>query len=462
MVFSSLSFIIFFIPCTAILYYCSKNRAWRNVVLLVASLLFYSWGEPKFVLLMLVVALVAYFGGIQIDRTKDKKVFVLCTILILLNLFVFKYLNFALDNISALTGKEIAIREIALPIGISFYTFQTLSYLIDLYKGKIGLQTKFSNLLLYISFFPQLIAGPIVRYSTVEYEISSRKENFDEVEAGIKRFIIGLAKKVIIANNVAKFAEIVYSAPHGSYSSFVFWLASLAYTLEIYFDFSGYSDMAIGLGRVFGFHFLENFEHPYLSLSVTEFWRRWHISLSSWFRDYVYIPLGGSRVKASRHILNILIVWALTGLWHGASWNFVLWGLYYALLLCLEKFVYGKYLEKLPGIFRWIYTFFIVNLGWVLFNLTDLNECIYAITMMFSSVKLPVLDMIALDSEILTKLPFILLGLVCMLPLGKCTKKIENSKFGELISYIWYLGLFGICIVLILSSSYNPFIYFRF
>ena len=298
MVFSSITFVYAFFPLVAVAYYLSKNRVYRNVVLLLASLLFYSWGEPRFLLLMLAATLAAYCGGLLMERsTAHKRLILIVTVVLLVgNLFVFKYLNFFSENLSALFGWRV-LPKLTLPIGISFYTFQILSYVIDLYRGEIRVQRNYFYLLLYVSFFPQLIAGPIVRYETVEQEILERRESIDDVAAGLRRFILGLAKKVILANNIARIAETIYAGDSAVYGTALYWLAAVAYALQIYFDFSGYSDMAIGLGRMFGFHFLENFDHPYTALSITDFWRRWHISLSTWFRDYVYIPLGGNRVK---------------------------------------------------------------------------------------------------------------------------------------------------------------------
>lgn len=384
MVFSSLTFLYFFLPLAVVFYFLVKKRVYRNSILLVFSLLFYSWGEPKYVILMIVSSLIAYLGGILIDKfdcdqkPKYKKTMLITTIVLLVAiLFVFKYLNFIVDNINLLFHGNISIKTFVLPIGISFYTFQILSYVIDLYRKEITVQKNFFYLTLYISFFPQLIAGPIVRYQTIEDEINNRHESWDDVITGMKRFIIGLAKKVLIANNVAIIATIVYEGNAAVYGSIMYWIAAIAYMLQIYFDFSGYSDMAIGLGRIFGFHFLENFNYPYVSLSITEFWRRWHISLSSWFRDYIYIPLGGNRTKKTRWMLNIVIVWGLTGLWHGAEWNFVIWGLYYAVLLLLEKLLLADILKKLPKILSWMYAMFFVIIGWVIFNSTGFHQMGY-------------------------------------------------------------------------------------
>ncbi|MBQ6402284.1 MAG: MBOAT family protein, partial [Oscillospiraceae bacterium] len=371
MIFSSLTFLGAFLPLTALFYLLSRNRVWRNGVLLAASLVFYAWGEPRFILLLLLATAEAYLGGLLLEKHHSRAVLAVTVTLLVGNLAVFKYLGFFCENLSPLIPALGRVPALALPIGISFYTFQILSYVIDLYRGKVSVQRNFLSLLLYVSFFPQLIAGPIVRYETVEAEIRDRSESLTEAAAGLRRFIRGLAKKVLLANTVALLPDTIYAGDPAVFGTMSYWLAALGYTLQIYFDFSGYSDMAIGLGRMFGFHFLENFDYPYVSRSVTEFWRRWHISLSSWFRDYVYIPLGGNRVKKGRWIFNLLVVWALTGFWHGAQWNFILWGLYYALLLLIEKLLLGKWLEKLPSVLRWVYTFFFVNLGWVLFDRTD-------------------------------------------------------------------------------------------
>ena len=472
MVFSSMTFIYFFLCLVILLYFPIQNRAWRNGVLLVASLVFYSWGEPRFVVMMIASALVAYLGGMAMYK-KDwlqyrQLIFVLSVVLVTANLFIFKYFNFAVHNFEKLFGTEFGLKEIALPIGISFYTFQILSYIIDLYHGKVSLQNNFFYLLLYVAFFPQLIAGPIVRYSTIESEIYYREETIDDATYGARRFCVGLAKKVLLANGLLKVSQIVYAGQPEVYGSFMYWIAAIAYALHIYFDFSGYSDMAIALGRVFGFHFLENFDHPYTALSITEFWRKWHISLSSWFRDYIYIPLGGNRVSRPRWVLNIVVVWALTGLWHGASWNFVIWGCYYAVLLVLEKFVLNKYLEKLPKAVRWIYSAFFVLIGWVVFNLTDFNQMLTALKMMFNFTPCEIANMVACDSEIVIGLIYIPVGIVCMLPLGKfIAPKLANLKETKPNIYDIILNtgafiLFVLSTCFIVSTKFNPFIYFRF
>lgn len=466
MLFSSATFLYFFLPVVTAAYYIFRNRAWRNAVLLVFSLLFYSWGEPKYILLMIASTLIAYLCGLAIDRYRDrkklKKAFMLIAIIMLLgSLVVFKYLNLITDTISSLSGAELSVREIALPIGISFYTFQILSYIIDLYRGSVRVQKNYFYFALYVSFFPQLIAGPIVRYSTVEEEIRNREESWDDAIYGLRRFIIGLAKKVLIANSAAAVSDYIYSLSSGVGTG-ALWLAAVCYTLQIYFDFSGYSDMAIGLGRIFGFHFLENFNYPYIAKSVTDFWRRWHISLSSWFRDYVYIPLGGNRVKKSRWILNILIVWGLTGLWHGASWNFVAWGLYYAVLLIIEKLFLSKILNRLPGILQWIYTMFIVVVGWVLFNITDFAQLASVLSTMFSASETNWTALYAGNAQISKYLLFLPLAVLFSFPVAKKIKISNNSAVEAVFVNGFYLVLIAVCIMFIISSSYNPFIYFRF
>ena len=468
MVFSTLPFVYAFFPAVFLLYFAWSNRIWRNAVLLAASLVFYAWGEPRLLAIMLLAALEAYGGGLLMERWKDdtrrkKAVFLVAVALLAANLFVFKYLNFAADNLSLLLGVRLDLPEIALPIGISFYTFQILSYVIDLYRGKVAVQRSYFYLLLYVSFFPQLIAGPIVRYQTVEHEIRERRESLDGAAAGMRRFIQGLAKKAVMANAAGALAESIYGGDPALYGTAMYWAAAVAYTLQIYFDFSGYSDMAIGLGRIFGFHFLENFDHPYVSTSITEFWRRWHISLSTWFRDYIYIPLGGNRVGKPRWMLNIFIVWGLTGFWHGAQWNFLLWGLYYAVLLLAEKLWLQKWLDKLPKFAGWAYAMFFVVVGWVLFNLTDFSRLLAALGQMFTYHPTDWVGMAAADMSVLYGLFFIPLGLVWMLPMPqKFRLSGYDSPAALAANNLLHLVLAGVCVVAIISSKYNPFIYFRF
>ena len=463
MIFSSLTFLFAFLPITSLLYLLCRNRIWRNGVLLAASLVFYAWGEPKYIVLLLLSTLEAYLGGLLLVRKRSKTVLAVTVVLLVGNLAVFKYLNFFCANLAPLFPALGRVPEIVLPIGISFYTFQILSYIIDLYRGKVTVQRNFFTLLLYVSFFPQLIAGPIVRYETIETEIRERRETLSDAAVGLRRFIKGLAKKVLLANHVAAAAEIIYAGNPDRYGTGAYWLAALAYTLQIYFDFSGYSDMAIGLGRMFGFHFLENFDYPYISRSVTEFWRRWHISLSTWFRDYVYIPLGGNRVSRGKWIRNILVVWGLTGFWHGAQWNFILWGLYYAALLLLEKLVLGKWLEKLPGVLCWVYTFFLVNLGWVLFYHTDSASLRSALRTLFVYRPTDWMGIVADNSSQLLSFAMLLPALGLSFPvLRRPMERLSRSGAGTILLDSLCAVLLMLCITSLVSEAYNPFIYFRF
>lgn len=469
MLFSSTTFIFMFLTLLLILYFPIKNIKYRNIILLIFSLIFYSWGEPKYIFLMLITVLIAYVFGLLIDKyrndkKKSKLFLVISVILILLNLFIFKYLDFSIGIINSVFKTNIGLTKLVLPIGISFYTFQILSYVIDLYWGKVGVQKNYFRLLLYVSFFPQLIAGPIVRYETVEKEISDRKTTLDGFISGFKRFIWGLAKKVIVANNVAIFCDYVYNN-YSSYGSNILWVAAVCYTLQIYFDFSGYSDMAIGLGKMFGFNFLENFNYPYIATSITDFWRRWHISLSTFFRDYVYIPLGGNRVSKIKFIRNIFIVWLLTGIWHGASYNFILWGLYYAILLLIEKLFTGKYIEKLPKVLKMLYSLFFITLGWVIFRVENINDLILVIKKMFSFNNTSFITLFNKNAILISTIPYIILGIFLSLPIDKWFKTKVDKSNGIVLTLIedLILGvLFGISVMFLVSNSYNPFIYFRF
>ena len=398
-------------------------------------------------------------------RTSSKKTckiaFIITVILVVSNLFIFKYLNFFAGNLGLIFGKSWVIDWLVLPIGISFYTFQILSYVIDLYSGKIKIQKNFCYLLLYVSLFPQLIAGPIVRYETIENKILNRRETVDDAVAGFKRFIIGLAKKVILANNLGLLADMILTGSQAVYGNTFYWIGALSYALQIYFDFSGYSDMAIGLGRVFGFHFLEDFNYPYVSLSITEFWRRWHISLSSWFRDYIYIPLGGNRKGVKRQLLNIFIVWALTGFWHGANWNFIIWGIFYALLLIIEKTFVLKYIDKIPKIIRYVVTMFLVVIGWTIFYYTDVTKLLSAIKNMFSFALPNLATVYAENAEILWALFYVPLGIICMLPI-KNKINLHKYKGGATVTAVAYILLLAVSIIFMFGLKYNPFIYFRF
>lgn len=468
MIFSSLTFIYAFFPIVILLYFLFKNRTYRNCILLLASTIFYAWGEPKYILVMLCSVFSAYIGGLLISYFDKKcisclkKTSMIVTLFILVGiLLIFKYLNLFVDTFHSILSVNITIKKIVLPIGISFYTFQILSYIIDLYRGKVKLQKNFFTLLLYVSFFPQLIAGPIVRYETIESELKNRKENWNDFTSGLEVFIFGLAKKVLLANNLAKLADGIYAMGIEKMGTLFTWLAVIAYTFQIYFDFSGYSDMAIGLGRIFGFHFPQNFYYPYIATSITDFWRRWHISLSTWFRDYIYIPLGGNRVAPFRHVFNILITWALTGFWHGAQWNFLLWGLYYALLLLIEKYFFAKLLKKIPAFIQWVYTFLLVSIGWVIFSKESIHEILSVLKNMFMYTASSPLDIIASNSQLVPAIFVLPFAIVFSFPLFK--KFMEgNSTFIIIIREALCLLLFALCIISLLSSTYNPFIYFRF
>ena len=468
MVFSSLSFLYVFLPVVVLLYYLWNNRTYRNIVLLVASLFFYAWGEPKYILIMLLSVACAYIGGLLIASFRQKKRFSaarlttgLTVALITGFLLYFKYLNLFTESFSAIFSKDLALPTILLPIGISFYTFQILSYVIDLNRGKVDLQKNYFRLLLYVCFFPQLIAGPIVRYETVESELKHRRENWGDFIAGLERFIFGLAKKVLLANNFALLCDELYKLGPDTVGTLFSWVAVIAYTLQIYFDFSGYSDMAIGLGRIFGFHFNENFNYPYAATSVTDFWRRWHISLSTWFRDYIYIPLGGNRVSPLKHCCNILITWALTGFWHGAQWSFLLWGLYYAILLLIEKNLLAGVLKKLPKFLTRIYTLLLVVIGWIIFRNESIPEILSVIKALFTLSSASPVDVLASNSRLVPCMLMLPLGILFSFPVGK--KLMEKQTFGAtLIREGICVILLILCIANLLSSTYNPFIYFRF
>ena len=469
MLFSSLTFIFAFLPLLLFLYFLLKKRWYRNFILLLFSILFYAWGEPKYIFLMLLVILISYIAGILIDKLEAKNktllkniTFILSLILIIGNLIYFKYANFIVDNINNIFNLNISIKAIVLPIGISFYTFQILSYIIDVYRKKIPVQKNILDLSLYVTLFPQLVAGPIVRYETVQDELENRKENLNDIISGVKRFIIGLSKKIILANNVALLADFIFDNSyiyHSGYGSSIIWIGAIAYSLQIYYDFSGYSDMAIGLGQIFGFHFLENFNYPYISRSITEFWRRWHISLSSWFRDYVYIPLGGNRVSKFRWILNLLVVWALTGLWHGASWNFIIWGLYFCFLLILEKIFLKKFIDKWPSVVRWLYSIILIIIGWVIFRVENISEVFYFIKKLFDFSSTNYIEIFASNNLIIPIL-FIIPSILFMFPIYK---KIENLCIKRpILNYALnavYLGLFLVCVMYLISSNFNPFIF---
>ena len=466
MVFSSMIFLFVFLPLILISYFIIKNRTYRNLIMLVFSLLFYSWGEPVYVLLMLFSIAINYFIAILMDKyTKYSKLYLVFALLInIINLFIFKYLDFSIDIVNSIFHSSIKSTNIVLPIGISFYTFQILSYVIDVYRKKVKVQKNMLLLGTYISLFPQLIAGPIVRYETVEQELIERKENLNGIASGIRRFIQGLGKKVIIADSIAYVVTSILSMSPANYGFIGVWIGMIAYTLQIYFDFSGYSDMAIGLGQIFGFKFLENFNYPYIAKSITDFWRRWHISLSSFFKDYVYIPLGGSRVSKKRTIINILIVWLLTGLWHGASINFIIWGIYYGIILIIEKNFLKRYLDRIPNIFKHFYTMIIVIIGWGIFRSIDLTNVKDLFASMIGLNGLGNLNFLTFTGII--KIEYILyfiIGIFLCTPIFNLyTQKISNTKYGTYIIDTLLLLVFILSVIYIVIGSYSPFIYFRF
>lgn len=468
MVFSSLPFLLLFLPLLVILYFAGRSLKWRNAVLLVFSLVFYAWGEPKWILCMLGAALVNYFCALSLERAAGpgrKKLILSIGALISLGfLFYFKYFSFFGETVSKLLSLDWNVKKVQLPIGISFYTFQILTYTVDVYRGKVPPQKNFAKLLLYVSCFPQLIAGPIVQYADIAGQLSDRSTSMDDFSEGMGRFSIGLAKKVLLANTCGEAAEMLMQS--GQQSILGSWAGALMYAFQIYFDFSAYSDMAIGLGRVFGFRYRENFLYPYLSGSITEFWRRWHISLGSFFRDYVYIPLGGSRKGNLITVRNIVIVWALTGLWHGASWNFVIWGLYYCVWLLLEKFVLRRFLEFVPGVIRKIMTFLIVLIGWVLFYhesfLDGWKQILVMLGIGADGWTDPVLKQVISQFTVLP-----LIAAICCLPVVPKTKEWLSAHPKAAVAAGWIIpvletGLFLLTLVLLVGQSYNPFIYFRF
>ncbi len=468
MVFSSLFFLFVFLPVTLLLQHFMPNVRLKNAVVLIASLFFYGWGEPKWIILMLLVTFVDYIAGVLVDKkrgTKLAKLALIGSIVITLGaLIVFKYLNFFTENISSLFGSDFKT-NIALPIGISFYTFQAMSYVIDVYRQDVKCQKNYFKLLLYVSMFPQLIAGPIVRYSDIEKEIEVRTVTLDKISHGITRFVIGLFKKAIFANFLGETASMFLDGNLNDISAVQGWLGIISYFFQIYFDFAGYSDMAIGLGKMMGFSFPENFRYPYTSKSITEFWRRWHITLSSFFRDYIYIPLGGNR---KHHIFNMLVVWSLTGFWHGASWNFVLWGLYYFVLLVLEKKVYGKYLEKLPDIIQHIYSIFAVIIGWVFFYYEDMSKVGGLLKAMFGANGFA---QAGDGTVVLNRILLLAFAVIASTPLvanftKNCASKLRRKNHGkesvQIITIVFQLTVLFICVSALVGSTYNPFLYFRF
>ncbi len=471
MVFSSLNFMYLFLPICLLLYFILHGIKARNYLLLVMSLLFYAWGEPKWIILMIVTTLIDYGAGLLVDQYRGQKLakwaLAGSVVITLSFLAVFKYLGFFNQNLNQIFGAELPTQIFNLPIGISFYTFQAITYVVDVYRGKAQVQRSYANLLLYVALFPQLIAGPIVRYTDIAAQLENREMTLPGFSKGITRFVTGLGKKVLLANIAGQVATSLIGGDLSKASVLGAWLGIFAYTFQIYFDFSGYSDMAIGLGHMFGFTYVENFNYPYISKSITEFWRRWHISLSTFFRDYVYIPLGGNR----RHQLrNMFIVWALTGLWHGASWNFVLWGLYYFVFLAIEKLFLGQLLEKLPAVVGHAYALFIIVVGWVFFYFDDVSRLGQMLKLMFGfSGQAGVLptDTVLLKNHLV----FFLVAIIACIPVSKLVKAllIRFSRKGSVqeslagaAGILYDVALLFFSTAALVGASYNPFLYFRF
>lgn len=467
MVFSSITFIYYFLPIVLLVYFIVPNKG-KNLVLLISSLLFYFYGEKSFIWVILLSCIVNYGSGLLIQKFKDKKKcslrILIGTIIINLGMLIFfKYTNFFIGCIGKIVGNNFNLIDIVMPIGISFFTFQTLSYVVDVYKGKVEANKNFVNFACYVCLFPQLIAGPIVRYSDINKELVDRKVNFDDFGTGVTRFIIGLAKKVLIANVIGAMINELYDLP--SMTVVAYMLIGVGYSLQIYFDFSGYSDMAIGLGRMLGFHFHENFNYPFIARSITDFWRRWHISLSSFFRDYIYIPLGGNRVSLVKHIRNILVVWILTGLWHGAGWNFIVWGIYFGVLLILEKYIFKKFLDK-HKIVRHITTIFLVIISFIIFSTDSLSDAWLFIKNMCGLGKLAFINGETLY-YVRSYMVVMMIGIVGSTPLIlNIVNKIRENKVGNIIMDVLEIGMCVVLLVVVtaflIDSSFNPFLYFRF
>ncbi|MDO4219414.1 MAG: MBOAT family O-acyltransferase [Synergistaceae bacterium] len=460
MVFSSTVFLFIFLPLVLAIYYnpIFKSRAFKNIFLLIASLVFYAWGEPIFVFLMIFSIVITWFLGLKIANSNSKTVLTLGISYHILILFVFKYLSFFAQQLGLLLNKDWSVVSIALPIGISFFTFQLMSYLFDVYYKKAEVQKNLLYLGLYVSLFPQLIAGPIVRYEQIALAITDRHETYDDIVIGIQRFTYGLAKKVLLANYLAQIADNLFDYMVGNTSVAMAWLGAICYTLQVYFDFSGYSDMAIGLGRMFGFHFTENFNYPYISKSVTEFWKRWHISLSTWFRDYVYIPLGGNRVSKPRWIFNLFIIWLFTGIWHGANWTYIVWGLIYFIVLLAEKFT--GYTGK-SKYFSHVYTMLVLILAEVIFRANTMSEAVIYLGNMFGVGTTSVIDS-AFIIYIKSTASVLLFSIIGTTPCFKnIMTRLKQTRF-YMIETLWVTLLFMLSLLQVVSSTYNPFIYFNF
>ncbi len=463
MVFTSITFLYYFLPIVLLIYFITPYK-YRNGILLLSSLIFYFYGEPKYILLMIFEVLLAYFSMLIVSKSNNKLLYILTIIIHILLLCIFKYLNFFTSNINSIFNINLPLSNIILPIGISFYTFQIISYEIDVYKKRVNVQKNLLKLATYIFMFPQLIAGPIVRYSDIEHELDKRKHSFDNFSYGVERFMIGLFKKVLIANTLGELSNILITST--DISILLYWIFAVSYMLQIYFDFSGYSDIAIGIGRIFGFHFLENFNYPYMATSITDFWHRWHISLSSWFRDYIYIPLGGNRKGVKKQIRNILIVWLLTGLWHGANYTFIVWGLLFGIMLIIEKFILSKYLKNTPYIIKRVYTLFIVLISFVIFRADNINEAFNIIKGLFgfnTKVFSNSFTIYYLKSYFI----ILLLGIILSTPLlsNIITRLRKNNVLNKIINLFEPLLIILILVLVtacLIDNSYNPFLYFRF
>lgn len=467
MLFSTMTFVFMFLPIILVLYLAAKKEL-HNPILLISSIIFYAWGEPKYLAIMLLTILINWLGAIGVDKFKNHKKLVLALTIIanLGFLIYFKYFNFLIDNCNNIFHSHIDPLNIVMPIGISFYTFQALSYVVDVYRGDCNVQKDIYKLALYICLFPQLIAGPIVKYHDVAEQIDSREVNFEKVDLGVKRFIIGLSKKMLIANTMGAIADKIFIQNPDTFSPLVAWIGSIAYTFQLYFDFSGYSDMAIGLGLIFGFKFLENFNYPYISKSITEFWRRWHISLSTWFKEYVYIPLGGNRKGKLKTLRNLGIVFLLTGIWHGAAWNFVVWGIWHGFFIIIEKIINikefeQKHTQKWVIFLQHIYCIFAFLIGWVMFRSETMSYAWQYIKNMFGLVR--VHDISYGMGYYIDNFEIIIFvcAILCSMPLFNKMLEVKN-KFGRTLINIWLLILFILSAATIASSTYNPFIYFRF
>ena len=463
MLFTSISFLYYFLPIVIILYFIVPKK-FKNFILFLSSIFFYFCGEPIYTFLMIGEIFIAYVGARYLEKHRKKSILVSLLAIHIGALGLFKYSDFTINNINQIFGSKIPLLKLALPIGISFYTFQIISYVVDVYRGKVKAQKSFLKLATYVSLFPQLIAGPIVRYETIEKELDSRTSNFENFAYGVRRFVIGLGKKVLIANMLGELCD-VFSTTNEK-SVLFYWIFAISYSLQIYFDFSAYSDMAIGLGRMFGFHFLENFNYPYISKSITEFWRRWHMSLSSWFRDYVYIPLGGNRKETIILVRNIFIVWALTGIWHGANWTFVIWGLMFGIMLIIEKLFLTKHLEKMPSILQRIYVLFTVMISFIIFNANSIGEAWNNIIGLFGANGESLINASTIYylKSYLVVLVIAIIGSTPLLKniIEKLKTKTNANKIINLLEPIAMASILIIVTAYLVDNSYNPFLYFRF